>query len=91
MLYSQGCFSFFLKEPDEFFEKEKLFLTEYNSKLSLATQKADRFTRTQKGLSGKSHFCFHYVYHKRVIALQITSSDYTSLLGQELTVSFSRI
>jgi len=39
------------KEPDEFFEKEKNFLTEYNSKLSLATQKGDRYTRSQKDVA----------------------------------------
>ena len=52
-VYSGGIFiviAVLCQEPDEFFEKEKTFLTEYHGKLAIATQKADRLTRSQKGI-----------------------------------------
>ncbi|XP_067941529.1 sorting nexin-6-like isoform X1 [Watersipora subatra] len=39
------------KEPDEYFEKEKAFLTEYHGKLATATQKADKTTRSRKDVA----------------------------------------
>ena len=38
------------KDVDEFFDKEKVFLLEYHSLLKDATLKADRMTKSHKGL-----------------------------------------
>ena len=48
MIYVEKYFSFFFKENDEFFERQKQFLTIYHTKIKDATVAADKATRTQK-------------------------------------------
>ena len=38
----------FAQDSDEFYEHEKLFMNDYNSKIKDATSKSDRITKTHK-------------------------------------------
>lgn len=45
-----------LQDVDDFFEQQKTFLVEYHNKVKDACMKADRMTKTHKGLLALSSF-----------------------------------